>query len=148
MNKKNIITQKNIMEVADWLETACDYFKFEGEGCYNFPLSDDLVLAVGWSYGYDMADEDLIKSKYGQEQCGDWTCGWAVNAGIKIRNDSDCADYDFLNYPWYKDGEVADTGLSMSPYATRRSYRKDARWFLEKFVEITNAYKKGEINYN
>lgn len=149
MNKKNIVTKENIEKVAGWLKTACDDFRLnDSPGCYNFPLSDDLVLAVGWSDGYDMADTDIIKSKEGQRQNGSWTCGYAVNAAVKVRNDFDCADFDFLNYPCYKDGECWDSGISMRPDQTRRDYRRDAKWFLETFVAMTNAINKGEVLCN
>ena len=147
MNKKNVVTKENIAKVADFLKKACDYFKNQGEGCFNFNLSEDLVLAVGWSDGYNMADEDIIKSKEGQRQNGSWTCGYAVNAAVKIRNDFDCADFDFLNYPWFKDtGECADCGITMSPNKSRREYRKDARWFLENFVAMQNNINKGILS--
>ena len=147
MNKKNIVTKENISKVADFLKEACDHFKNQGEGCYNLPLSEDLVLAVGWSYGYNMADNDIIKSEEGQRQSGDLTCGYAVNAAVKVRNDADCSDFDFLYYPTYKDGDCWDNGISMRPNQTRRDYRKDARWFLETFVAMTNAHERGEISY-
>lgn len=147
MNKKNIVTKENIAEVADFLKEACDHFKNQGEGCYNLPLSEDLVLAVGWSDGYNMADNDIIKSEEGQRQSGDLTCGYAVNAAVKVRNDADCSDFDFLNYPSYKDGECWDNGISMRPNQTQREYCKDARWFLETFVAMTNAHERGEISY-
>ena len=147
MNKKNIVTKENISKVADFLKEACDHFKNQGEGCYNLPLSDDLVLAIGWSDGYNMADNDIIKSEEGQKQYGDWTCGYAVNAAVKVRNDADCSDFDFLSYPSYKDGDCWDNGISMRPNQTRREYRKDARWFLETFVAMTNAHERGEISY-
>ena len=147
MNKKNIVTKENISTLADTLKTACDYFKNQGEGCFNFPLSDDLVLAIGWSDGYDMADPDIIKSEKGQRQTGDLTCGYVVKAAIKVRNDADCADFDFLDFPTYKDGNYWDSGISMRPNQTRREYRKDARWFLETFIAMTNAHKRGEISY-
>ena len=147
MNKKNIVTKENIAKVADFLKEACEHFKNEGKGCFNFPLSEDLVLAVGWSDGYDMADPDIIKSEKGQRQNGDCTYGYAVNAAVKVRNDADCSDFDFLNYPTYKDGECWDNGITMKPNQTRREYRKNARWFLETFVAMTNAHKKGEIIY-
>ena len=35
----------------------------------------------------------------------------------------------------------------MKPNKTRREYRKDAHWFLETFVAMTNAHKRGEISY-
>ena len=147
MNKKNIVTKENISKVADFLKEACDHFKNQGEGCYNLPLSEDLVLAVGWSDGYDMADNDIIKSEEGQRRNGDWTCGYAVNAAIKVRNDADCSDFDFLNYPSNKDGECWDNGITMGLNETSQGYRKDARWFLETFVAMTNAHKRGEISY-
>ena len=147
MNKKNIVTKENISKVADFLKEACDHFKNQGEGCYNLPLSEDLVLAVGWSDGYDMADNDIIKSEEGQKQYGDWTCGYAVNAAVKVRNDADCSDFDFLNYPSNKDGECWDNGITMGLNETSEGYRKDARWFLETFVAMTNAHEKGEISY-
>lgn len=148
MNKKNIVTKENIAKVADFLKESADYFKNQGEGCCHFNLSDDLALYVGWSDGYDMADTDIIKSIEGQRQNGSWTCGWAVNAAVKVRNDFDCADFDFLNYPYYpNDGECWDNGISIRPNQTRRDYKRDARWFLETFVSMTNAHKKGEISY-
>ena len=147
MNKKNIVTKENIAKIAGILETACDCFKTQCEGCLNFPLSDELALVVGWSDGYDMADTDIIKSEKGQRQSGDCTCGYAVNAAVKVRNDADCSDFDFLNFPTYKDGECWDNGITMKPNQTRREYRKNARWFLETFVAMTNAHKKGEIIY-
>ena len=147
MNKKNIVTKESIGEVADFLKEACEHFKNQGEGCYNLPLSEDLVLAVGWSDGYNMADNDIIKSEEGQRRNGDWTCGYAVNAAVKVRNDADCSDFDFLDFPTYKDGDCWDNGISMRPNQTRKEYRKDARWFLETFVAMTNAHEKGEISY-
>ena len=150
MNKKNIVTKENIAKVADFLKGACDYHAYpanQSEGCFSFPLSDDLALVVGWSDGYNMADTDIIKSEKGQRQNGDYTCGYAVNAAIKVRNDADCSDFDFLNYPVYKNGECCDNGITMKPNQTRREYRKNARWFLETFVAMTNAHKKGEIIY-
>ena len=56
-------------------------------------------------------------------------------------------DYDMLCYPCYKDGECWDSGITMKPNKTKKEYRKDARWFLETFVDITNAHEKGEISY-
>ena len=148
MNKKNIVTQENIKKIADFLKEACDHFQKDGEGCFHFNLSDDLALYVGWSDGYDMADTDIIKSKEGQRQNGSWTCGYAVNAAVKVRNDFDCADFDFLNYPYYpNDGECWDNGISMKPNQTRREFRSDAKWFLKTFVSMTNAHKRGEIVY-
>ena len=63
MNKKDIVTKKNVGKVAKFLKESCEYFKKDGDGCRGLKLSDDLALYVGWSDGYDMADDDIIKSK-------------------------------------------------------------------------------------
>jgi len=152
MNKKDIVTKRNIEKVADFLKESCDYFKNQGEGCCHLNLSEDFALYVGWSDGYDRADTDIIKSKESQRAMNGydgkmWACGYAVNAAVKVRNDFDCADFDFLDYPYYKDdGECWDNGITMRPDQTRRDYRKDARWFLETFVSMTNTLKKGTIS--
>lgn len=148
MNKKDIVIKKNIEKIAKYLEDTCNWFKNQGEGCWNFNLSKDLTLAVGWSYGYDMADTDIIKSTDGCAEMNGWTCGYAVNAAIKVRNDFDCVDFDFLECPFYEDGECWDNGITMRPNKTRREYRKDARWFLETFVEMTNEIKSGKLLIN
>lgn len=148
MNKKNIVTRKNIDKVAKFLKDSVEWLKENDQGCCHFNLSDDLALYVGWSDGWDMADEDIIKSPTGQRQNGSWTCGWAIDAAVKIRNDYDCADFEFLNFPWYPDdGECWNSSISMKPNMGKREYNQYAKWFLEAFVNMTNAHKKGEIVY-
>jgi len=150
MNKKNIVTEKNIKKIADFLQEACEYFKKNPDSCccYHFPLSEDLSLYVGWSDGYDMADTDIIKSQGDRpDNKNGWTCGWAVNAAVKVRNDCDDSDFDWLDYPFYEDGECWDNGITMRPDQSRRDYRNDAKWFLKTFVAMTNAHAKGELRY-
>ena len=148
MNKKNIITKNNIKKVANFLKEACDYFKNQGEGCYHFNLNEDLALYVGWSAGYDMADDDIIKAESDQEVRNrydgtTWIQGYAVNAAVKVRNDYDCADFDFLDFPWNKvSGECWDNAVSMRPNMNTRQYRAEARWFLENFVSMVNEHNK------
>ena len=94
-----------------------------------------------------MKDTDIMKSQEGKRRNGDWTCRYEDDAAVKVRNDDDCSDFDFLDFPTYKDGECWDNGISMGPNETSKGYRKDARWFLETFVAMTNAHKRGEISY-
>lgn len=149
MNQKQIVTKENIKRVANFLKEACEDFRDnDAEGCYNFRLNDNFVIACGWSDGYDMADEDIIKSAKGQRQNGSWTCGWAVNAGIKIRNDFDCSDYDYMNAPIYNDdsGEVWMTDVSMRPDMKTNDYKREARYFLKSYVAMVNALKAKKIS--
>ena len=139
MNKRNIVTKENIKKIADFLESSISWLKEADQGCCGFPLSDDLALYIGWSSGWAEDDDTVIHSKTEPS--------WAIDAAVKVRNDFDCADFDFLNYPSYKDGEYWDNAITMKPNQTRREYRKNARWFLETFVAMTNAHKKGELSY-
>jgi len=147
MNQKTILTKKKIQEVADFLKIACDYFKADQNGCWTHKLDENFVIAVGWSDGYDMADTDIIKSAEGQDQHGSWVCGYAVNTGVKIRNDFDCSDYDYLNMPIYNDdsGDVWMTDVTMRPDMTTRDYKAEARYFLKSYVAMTNALNRGKI---
>ena len=141
MNKKNIVTQKNIMKIADFLEESAKWLKEHDDegGCCHFNLSSDLALYVGWSDGWDPEDETVIHSKSDPS--------WAIDAAVKVRNDYDCADFDLLDFPYYEDGEVWNNSLSIDPKQTRRGFRGDAKWFLETFVSMTNAYNRGELCY-
>ena len=59
MNKKNIVTKENITKIADFLKDACDCFKNEGKGCFNFPLSKDLAEhpnLLRYLQGYDVGN--------------------------------------------------------------------------------------------
>ena len=140
MNKKNIVTKENIKRVADFLEDSIKWLKEEDMGCCHFALSEDLALYIGWSGGWDPEDDSVIHSESEPE--------YAIDAAVKVRNDYDCADFEFLNFPWYKDdGDCWNSSLAPSPKYKRRDFRSDARWFLETFVAMTNAYNKGELSY-
>jgi len=140
MNKKNIVTAKNIAKVADFLEDSIKWLKEHDLGCCHFNLSKDLALYIGWSCGWDPEDDSVIHSASEPH--------YAIDAAVKVRNDDDCADFEYLNFPWYKDdGDCWNSSLAPSPKYKRRDFRSDARWFLETFVAMTNAYKKGILSY-
>ena len=148
--EKDILTKKNIHKVAKFLKAACETFKADSEGCCCFKLDSDLALYVGWLDGYNMADNDIIKSKKGRTKASWGTCGYAVNAGIKVRDDADGADFEFLNSPIYNDesGEVWNNDISMrSDLKTIKDYEADAKYFLKEFVSIHNAKERGEVAY-
>lgn len=148
MNKKNVVTKEKINKVADFLKDSVDWLKKEDQGCCHFNLSEDLAIYIGWSDGWNMADEDIIKSNTGRRQSGDWVCGWAIDTAVKIRNDCDCADFEYLDFPWYKDGECYNSSISLKPNMGKREYNRYAKWLLESFVNITNEHQKGRVVYN
>ena len=144
MNKKEIITQKNIMKIADFLKESVNWLKErdvddEG-GCCHYNLSDDLAIYVGWSCGYDASDTSVILSEKSPE--------WGINAAVKIRNDADCSDFEFLNFPWDpKDGQVYYSAFPILPELTRRQLRDAAKDLLKEFVCMTNLHAKDKLAY-
>ena len=63
MNKKNVVTEKNISKIATFIADSVDWLVANDMGCCHFNLSNDLAICVGWQSGYDMGDEDIIKSE-------------------------------------------------------------------------------------
>jgi len=137
MNKKNVVTKKNIDKLAKFLEESVEWLVNEDQGCCHFNLSSDLCVAVGWSGGWDKNDDTIIHSRTDRD--------YAIDQEIKVRNDFDCADFEFMNAPWYTasmGGDVWSTAVSVKPNQTKKDFRDDARWFLESFVAMTNTYNK------
>ena len=137
MNKKNIVTKENIEKVADFLKDSIEWLKANDMGCCHFNLSSDLALYIGWSDGWDENDESVIHSESEPS--------WAIDAAVKVRNDYDCADFEYLDFPCYADGEAWNNSVSMRPNQSRRDFKRDARWFLETFVSMTNELKSGRL---
>ena len=141
MNKKDIITKKNVEEVAHFLKDSVEWLTEADEGCCRFILDDNLAIFIGWSNGYDMNDDDIIKSPKGRSYNG--TIGWAINAAVKVRNDFYWAEFDDLDFPYdEKTGECWDNALSLQPNMTAKSYKHDAKWFLATFVDMVNEHAK------
>ena len=148
MTKRNIITKARIKDVARFLKESIDWLVKEDGGCCKYELPDDtFAIFIGWSGGFDAADETIIKSPNGQENIGGrWTSCYAVEAAVKINNDFDWCDFEYLNYPWDPEtGECWDNGVSMSPNMTDAEYEEEAKWFLENYVDMVNALNKGQI---
>lgn len=76
---------------------------------YRYKLDDRLAIFVGWSEGYGSEKrDDVIQDKEDPN--------WAINVGIKVWTSDDFwTDYDYLNYPYYDNGDVVDTGRSIVP---------------------------------
>lgn len=140
MNKKTYITKARLDKIENWLNNSIKWLKENDQGCCSYKLlGGDLALYCGWEADYDVNDKTVIHSKSEPE--------YAIVVGVKVRNDFDCSDYQSLNFPCYEDGECWDCSLSIHPHETRRDTRRNIRWLLENFVDMTNAYNKGELCY-
>lgn len=113
---------KDIKDAVDWLVG-------EQEGCVTLKLDDKLAVCVGWSGGYgNEKRDDVIQSTEDPD--------YAINAGIKVWTSDDMrTDYDWINYPYYKNGDIEDTGLSLE---ADEDYTKAAEWLLGEYDRMKN----------
>lgn len=125
----------NVNKIAKFLEDSVnDLIKID-EGCCRYLLDEDLALYVGWSAGWgEELRDDAIQSKSEPD--------YAIEAGIKVRNDTLWADYDWLDFPYYPDGEVWYASLTMKP---GEDYKSDAQWFIDEYNGMREAIDKGEV---
>ena len=123
----------SVNKIAKFLEDSLTTLSTTDWTCCRYILDDDLALYVGWSDGYDI-DDDLVF--HSQENPS-----YGINAGIKVRNDSDWADYEYLNFPWKADGEVWDNGISL---ASNESFEKDAEYFIDEYNKMREGIDSGE----
>lgn len=122
------MTKKELIEA---IEDAIDYMKKGGNGCFTFKLDNRLAVCVGWLDGYDPADVDLIHDK--EEPT------WCLNAGIKVHtSDSMRTDYEYINAPFYRSGDVWTTDVSLG-------YHEDVESLVDYLLKEYEAMKKCEI---
>lgn len=119
--KKDII--KFVKQSVEWLQK-------EQQGCCHYKLDDHLAICVGWSAGYGKKlRDDIIQSKDDPD--------YGINVGIKVWT-SDATmltDFDWINFPYYDDGEVLDMSLEIAP---NENYKHIADSLLKWYNEIKN----------
>lgn len=148
MVKRKFVTKKRVDEVADFLKESVDWLKKEDCGCCHYNLDNNFAIYVGWAGGYDMDNDYIIKSDTGREVVHNpwknWVCGYAIECAVKIRNDYDCADYEFTYYPHFndEDGDCWDNGSNLAPNG---NYKVDAKDLLSTYVDMVNALNHNKI---
>ena len=93
------VTMDNI---AKWLKESTDWLIDNQQGCYTLKLDDRLAICVGWSNGFsDEPRKDVIQAIDNLD--------YAVVAGVKVWTSDDMrTDFDFINFPFCKGGDVYD----------------------------------------
>lgn len=111
-------------EIAKFLKESVEWLIEEGIGCATLKLDDRLGICVGWLPGYgEEKRDDCIQSKEEPD--------FAINAGIKVYTSDDMrTDYEFINMPYYDDGEVIVTDVSIE---SDEDYDKLAEYFLKEY---------------
>lgn len=88
--------------VAKWLKESTDWLIDNQQGCCTLKLDDRLAICVGWSNGFgDEPRKDVIQAIDNLD--------YAVVAGVKVWTSDDMrTDFDFINFPYCKGGDVYD----------------------------------------
>lgn len=133
------INNKNITELAKWIEESVEWLKSQDSGCCTYKLDDRLAVCVGWSDGFDTGDPTVIHSEKGPS--------WAIVIGLKVWTSDDMrTDFDWINSPYYEDEDcgVFDTDQSIHP---DENYEYLAKYYLTEFNDRDNLVieRNGEI---
>jgi hypothetical protein len=116
----------NKQKVAAFIEQSVEWLIENQEGCCKYQLDDHLAIFVGWSAGYGKEKRnDIIQAKDDPD--------WGINAGVKVwTSDYMQTDYDWLNFPYYKDGDVWDMGWDIKP---NEDYERVAKYLLDEYKQ-------------
>ena len=119
----------NKQEIAKWIEESVEWLIKEKQGCCRYQLDEHLAIFVGWSAGYgDEKRNDVIQAEDSFD--------WGIDVGIKVwTSDYMQTDYDWLNFPYYQNGEVIDTDLSIAP---NEDYESISEYLLKMYDEMKN----------
>ena len=122
-----MLKEMQTKQLSQWLKDSVNCLIDHQEGCCTYKLDDHLAVCVGWSGGYsDEPDESLIQA------IDDLT--FAINAAIKVWTSDDMrTDLDYINAPYYENGDVIDIGIHISK---NEDYDKLAEDFLEEYEKI------------
>ena len=95
-------------EIIKFIEKSVKWLQEEQQGCCTYRLDDHLAICVGWSAGYgEEKRDDVIQAKDDLD--------WGINVGIKVyTSDALLTDYDWINFPYYENGDVLDMGMAIA----------------------------------
>lgn len=122
-------------QLSQWLKDSVNCLIDYQEGCCTYKLDDHLAVCVGWSGGYsNEPDESVIQAT------DDLT--YAIDAAIKVwTSDSMRTDLDYINAPYYENGDVVDIGISISK---NEDYDKLAEYFLKEYEGLKDLEIKDD----
>jgi hypothetical protein len=114
-------------KIAQFIKESVEWLIENQEGCCKYQLNDHLAIFVGWSGGYGKEPRrDVIQAKDDPD--------WGINAGIKVwTSDYMQTDFDWINFPYEKDGDVWDMGLAVSP---QEDWERIAKHLMNMYNEV------------
>lgn len=113
-------------KIAQFIKESVEYLVENQTGNCRYKLDDRLAIFVGWGSGYgDEKRDDVIQGKTNPD--------YGINAGIKVWTSDDMwTDYDYLNFPYEKDGDVWGMGSAISP---NEDYESVAKYLLDEYEQ-------------
>lgn len=114
-------------QIINFIKKSVKWLQKEQQGCCHYKLDDHLAVFVGWSEGYgEDKRDDVIQAKN--------NLTYGINVGIKVwTSDAMLTDFDYVNFPYYDDGEVLDMTLSIAP---NENYNNITNILIEWYDEI------------
>ena len=128
----NSVLDKN--EIAEFLKNAIKELTTTDYTCTWYDLDKDLAIFVGWTDGYDPEDEDYIHAENDPS--------YVIAAKIASTHEYMKTDLDWLVQPYYEDGEVWDTEITLN---NNSNFIEDADWFIKSYKDIREALDRGEL---
>jgi len=97
-----------------------------------------LCIYIGWSGGYDENDDSIIHDLDEPN--------WGLAMKIAEVNNFDWVDFDFLNQPWDKTGDVYDSQLTLSPFELKDGVVQDtAEWFIKTYDDMVELLDDNKL---
>lgn len=114
-------------KIAKFVKESVEWLQEMQQGCCRHKLDDHLAVFVGWSAGYGKELRgDVIQTKDEPD--------YGINAGIKVWTSDDVwTDFDFINFPYYENGDVLDMDCAVSP---QEDYKRIAKYLLNMYDEV------------
>ena len=118
--------------LAKEIKSAVEWLKEEDCGCVTLKLNGTLAVCIGWSDGFDPDDDTVIHSKTEPT--------YAICAAIKAWGSDDLGtDLDYIDAPYYEDGSIYDTEMSISP-------DENYEWLAKSFLGEFDILKEMDID--
>lgn len=117
-------------QLSKWIKESVDWLIDHQAGCCTHKLDDHLAVCVGWSGGYsNEPDESVIQA------IDDLT--YAINVALKVWTSDDMrTDLDYINAPYYENGDVVVIEVSVSE---NEDYDKLAEYFLMEYEGLKDV---------
>lgn len=115
-------------EIAKFIKQSVEWLQEEQQGCCTYKLDEHLAVCVGWSVGYgEEQRNDVIQAKDDTD--------FGINVGLKVwtSDASMLTDYDWINFPYYENGDVLDMDCAVSP---QEDWDRIAKYLLKMYDEV------------